>query len=478
MFINSLITSVLSNFQFILSMLVVVIVAACFLGRYVVLTKKLVLSSLGVLILTILANIILAVFVKGEVIADMLVLIEQMINIAIFTYAFFFYLFAFKEKRVLRAIESTVCLYLLTAYISTFSQLAVVYFAGGTDEIFTEIYVEQFATSDLWTAISGLSFLFTLALFVVGYFGFYRQKKYYVIGIPSRILFIIWIVIFIIFPYIPAAMSGDDFTLDERYGIMSFMFGIGLVILGLAAPVIVVIASAERSMREKNKSQEAYLAAELDYIEQYKRKQTETRAFRHDVKNNLAMTSMMLEEGHVDEAREHIQNMLGKVSALSPQYVSGDEILDIIISMKADRMNELGVRFTLDGVVDGGLNIKPMDKCSIFANALDNAIEAASACEDPYVSFEIKRTDKFFVLKITNSASKKVDIGKLLSSSGYTSKKDKDHHGFGLMNVRRTIEDCNGMLKAESDDGSFTLVIMLPRLSPNRSSIPSPSDEK
>ena len=96
MFINSLITSVLSNFQFILSMLVVVIVAACFLGRYVVLTKKLVLSSLGVLILTILANIILAVFVKGEVIADMLILIEQVINIAIFTYAFFFYLFAFK----------------------------------------------------------------------------------------------------------------------------------------------------------------------------------------------------------------------------------------------------------------------------------------------------------------------------------------------------------------------------------------------
>ena len=40
MFINSLITSVLSNFQFILSMLVVVIVAACFLGRYVVLTKN------------------------------------------------------------------------------------------------------------------------------------------------------------------------------------------------------------------------------------------------------------------------------------------------------------------------------------------------------------------------------------------------------------------------------------------------------
>jgi sensor histidine kinase regulating citrate/malate metabolism len=155
--------------------------------------------------------------------------------------------------------------------------------------------------------------------------------------------------------------------------------------------------------------------------------------------------------------------MLGEVSALSPKYVSGDEMLDIIISMKADRMDELNIKFTLDGVADGGLQIKPMDMCSIFANALDNAIEAASKCEEPFVSFSIKRTDKFFVIKIINSADKKTDIGKLLSTSGYTSKSDKDHHGFGLMNVRRAVEDYNGILKAESDEKSFTLSILMPR---------------
>ena len=155
--------------------------------------------------------------------------------------------------------------------------------------------------------------------------------------------------------------------------------------------------------------------------------------------------------------------MLGKVSSLSPKYVTGDEMLDIIISMKADRMDELNIKFTLDGVTDGGLNIKPMDMCSIFANALDNAIEAASSCEDPYVSFSIKRTDKFFIIKITNSASGKIDIEKLMSTSGYTSKSDKEHHGFGLMNVRRAVEECSGILKAESLDSSFTLSVMMPR---------------
>ena len=175
---------------------------------------------------------------------------------------------------------------------------------------------------------------------------------------------------------------------------------------------------------------------------------------------------MLLEEGHTDKAKEHIKDLLGNISSLSPQYVTGDEMLDIIISMKADRMNELNIRFSLDGVADGGLNIKPMDMCSIFANALDNAIEAAASVDDPEISFSIKRTDKFFVIRITNSTSGKVDVEKLLDSSGYTSKSDKKHHGFGLMNVRRTVEDCNGMLKASSEENSFTLSVMLPRTFP------------
>jgi sensor histidine kinase regulating citrate/malate metabolism len=258
-------------------------------------------------------------------------------------------------------------------------------------------------------------------------------------------------------------MSSDVITLEERYHYLSIFYVVGTVILGLAVPVIMIISSVERSLREKNQAQEAYLAAELEYIGQYKKQQVETKAFRHDIKNNLALTQMMLEKGQTDEAKAHIADMLGNVSALSPKYVTGDEMLDLIVFMKADKMEEKNIRFTLDGVVDGGLNIKAMDMCSIFANTLDNAIEAASACEDPFINFSIKRTDKFFILKITNSAKSKVDIGKLMSSSGYTSKEDKDHHGFGLMNIRRAVENVSGLIKAESDDSSFTLSIMMPR---------------
>ena len=127
-------------------------------------------------------------------------------------------------------------------------------------------------------------------------------------------------------------------------------------------------------------------------------------------------------------------------------------------------MDERNIRFTVDGTVDGGLKLKPMDMCSIFANILDNAIEASCVCEEPYITVSIKKTEKFFVIKITNSASTKIDTGMLLSSTGYTSKKDTEHHGFGLLNVRRAVEDLGGILKAESDEKSFALTVMLPRI--------------
>ncbi|MBO4460266.1 MAG: GHKL domain-containing protein [Clostridiales bacterium] len=459
-----ILSSVFSNLCFIISLLLVILVAACFLGRYIFLTRKLILSTLSALVISIAGSLILsALFPSEEYNVDTAYLVNYAINGIMYVFAFFFYFFAYKEKRFLRAVESVICLYVFSLYISTFSQLTVLYLAGGTAEDFEKIFFDNLATGPYWLAIILLTFILTLALFLIVYFGFYRGKKYYVVGIPYRILFVIWTLMFIVIPFYPAAFPPELLSLDRRYHALSIMYAVGIITLGLIVPVFVLVFSAERTLQARNKYQESYLAAELEYMNQYKKQQTETRAFRHDIKNNLAITSMMLEKGDLDGARTHISDMLGNVSSLSPQFVTGDDMLDIIVSMKADRMEETGIAFTLDGVVDGGLKIRPMDMCSIFANALDNAIEAASSCKSPSISLNIRRTDRFFIIKITNSTSVKVDTDKLMASSGYTSKKDKEHHGFGLMNIRRSVEDYNGVLKAESTDDTFTLSIMMPR---------------
>ena len=76
---------------------------------------------------------------------------------------------------------------------------------------------------------------------------------------------------------------------------------------------------------------------------------------------------------------------------------------------------------------------------------------------------KIKRTEQFFIIDIANSVNQKVNVNRLLAGGGYTSKKDKQYHGFGLRNIQNSVEKNDGMLRASSTDDVFSLSIMLPR---------------
>ena len=476
--IISLILSGISIINFILAMIIILLIASCFLGRNIKITRNMIISACMVVIFVVLVNIVFLLFddkllkwaesiVKSSPIfaeekieaADIIGVLERLILDGVaFLFAFIFYLIAFKEHRLLRAIEATVCLYGYYLYIQNMIQGSIVFIVANKDFLIEDL-ADLSQLGYIYTVTIIADFIIDVLLLLLLYFGYYRKKRYYIIRVPFRIMFVIWVIVSSALIMLPMT----EMQLGSESRILSLSYGIIIPIVCIVAPIILVTMAAERSLREKNEYQENYLKAELDYIEQYKRTQTQTRAFRHDMINNLSLAKMMLDEGRVEEANAHISELLGNVRSLSPQYVTGDEMLDLIVSMKAGRMQENGIRFALDGVADGGLNMKPMDCCSIFANALDNALEAAALCDEPFVDMSIKRTPKFFVIKISNSCSVPVNAGSLFIASGYTSKSDKEHHGFGLRNIKATVDLYNGIVNADYKDGVFVLSIMVPR---------------
>ena len=478
---NNLATTIiswfLSNLTFILAMLLIVLIAACFLGRYIVFSRKMIFISLGVIVI----EGILAVFVEmnlarftnyvapiveevPEVSAELFAnsLMSLGTNFVAFSYAFVFYMLTYREKRFLRSLASVAGLYGYYMYMQTVIIYTYAYITGGDVDLFRQLNGLEDAPGQMTFLIvyQSVSLVITAGLILYLYFHFYRKKRFYIIRLRNRWYFIIWLLLFTTFVSIPFAL--DEF--DTRYQALSMIFGAVLPILGILAPILVVMTAAEKSLRDRYDYQESYLKAELDYIEQYKENQTETRAFRHDIINNLSMLDMMMNEGKNEEAAQHLKELLGRISDLTPKYVTGDEMLDCIVSMKAERMESLSIPFTADGVVDGGLNMKPMDVCGIFANALDNAIEAAEkTLPDAHVSFNIKRTEQFFVIRIANSVKEKVNVEKLATVSSFTSKNDTDRHGFGLRNIKDTAAKYDGLVKCESSDNEFILSVMIPR---------------
>ena len=471
----------LSNASIIMLMFIVVMVASCFLGRNIMITKKMVIASLGVVLASGLINCcngwLLKIFqpdlyadiinerITEEVLKQYFLFsskVSAILSYAVYVYVFIIFLFAYQEKKLVRAIESILCFYLIILFSGLIMVYEFIYSAGGKWETFIAIETRYGRTYIAWNnAYAITSFCFYALVLAILYFGFYRKKIRYSIQLRYKILFIVWFIAFLIIPFIPFDMENDDMAL--RYQSLCHVMAIFIPLLGVFAPILLVMGVTAKALKEKNEAQEQYLSAELEYIERYKNTQTQTRAFRHDIINNLTLTTMLMDQGKTQEAKEHLEELLGNVQALSPQFVTGDEMLDCIVSMKAEKMTSKGIAFTADGIADGGLHMKPMDVCGVFANALDNAIEAATETKDPSIAMQIKRTDKFFVVNIENSVAEKIDLEKLMATDGYTTKKNKEHHGFGLQNIRRIVEKNDGLVQIKSLDDRFSLSIMIPR---------------
>ena len=115
-------------------------------------------------------------------------------------------------------------------------------------------------------------------------------------------------------------------------------------------------------------------------------------------------------------------------------------------------------------MLDGGLDWKPIDICSVFANAIDNAAEACSKLPDDaekYIRITFRKTELHRIITITNPTAEQVDCNALNSGAHFTSKKDKERHGFGVRNIRRAAEKYGGILKLDCENGEFTLTIVL-----------------
>jgi hypothetical protein len=137
----------------------------------------------------------------------------------------------------------------------------------------------------------------------------YRKGNSMYIRWRYRILFLAWELTLIMSVMVPV---DRDTTKTEMYIIMGRTFGVIYPILGIAVPILIVLVVSRKNIMEKNLLQENYIAAELEYISQYKKSQEETRAFRHDVINNLSLLSSMIKNDKNKEADAYLEEMLGE----------------------------------------------------------------------------------------------------------------------------------------------------------------------
>lgn len=152
-----------------------------------------------------------------------------------------------------------------------------------------------------------------------------------------------------------------------------------------------------------------------------------------------------------------------EVAVYDSAVETGNDALDTILTEKGLVCERRGI--TLTCVADGAAlaRMAAPDLYALFGNALDNAIEAVAALDDPArrsISVTVRRVAGVAAVHVENYCAAAPE----LAADGLpaTTKGDRANHGFGTRSMRRIAESYGGALTVAAEDGVFKLDVMVP----------------
>ena len=203
------------------------------------------------------------------------------------------------------------------------------------------------------------------------------------------------------------------------------------------------------------------LRLQKDYYEELENSQKQIRSLRHDMNNHFAVAESLLKSGKAEEALEYLEKLAGYVETGNRRFCENN-IINALLNAKYSQAAEQGIDCFFHISIDGFTKLDDIALCSIFANTLDNAIEAC--CKIPSghprkISARARYTKEgYFSFEIINTKENEIrkKKGRFL-----TDKEDPRSHGLGIASVQEIIEKNGGTLDIFYTEKEFRLTIFI-----------------
>lgn len=194
-------------------------------------------------------------------------------------------------------------------------------------------------------------------------------------------------------------------------------------------------------MRQQNElTHQFYADLESNYVK--------SRKVIHDIRNHL----QMLEQSQkFAESQNYVADMHQLLNALGMTYYTDNRMLNIILNDKLKQLNQEQVQCSLMGVRLDFLS--EMDTTTIFANLLDNALDAGKENEHFRLELRGEQIQDFSIIKMSNTTNGTYIPGKS-SKTG--------HDGIGLENVRNAVAKYHGEMQTDQKGEIFSVTLLFP----------------
>ena len=298
----------------------------------------------------------------------------------------------------------------------------------------------------------------SLLLTGVCYYMVYRYFSDYTASEMQQmfLVFIPILMIFIMSEYINMISFDCQYILLEEDGSFEYLFShwqlLVMHLLGLLSLFCILFFYRKLQQNFRLSTEISLLEQEEhslnQYVEEAKTRYDETKSFRHDIRNHIAVVKNLLQSGKLEEAVSYMEDMDDMAEKMSFPCSTNNPVVDILVGNKLGIAKSMGIDVDCSLLLPYPCSLRDIDICIILSNALDNAIQAVKRLDagmEKYIHVSGRIQGDFLMMEIENSFHGKGAFKK----------------GTGLSNVKKVAEKYGGAMSIETQENKFVLHVLL-----------------
>ncbi len=270
------------------------------------------------------------------------------------------------------------------------------------------------------------------------------------------LVFIPILMIFIMSEYINTFSFDYQYMILEEDGSFEYLISywqlLAMHLLGLLS-LFCILFSYKKLQQNFRLSTEISLLEQEEhslnrYVEEAKARYDETKSFRHDIRNHIAVMKNLLQSGKLAEAVSYMEDMDDMAEKMSFPCSTNNPVVDILVGNKLGIAKSMGIDADCSLLLPYPCDIKDIDTCIVLSNALDNAIQAVKSLDagiEKYIRVSGRIQGDFLMIEVENSFHGK----------------DTFKKGTGLSNVKKVAEKYGGAMSIETQENKFVLHVLL-----------------
>lgn len=223
--------------------------------------------------------------------------------------------------------------------------------------------------------------------------------------------------------------------------------------------VFAVVYLTWKKIREREEAEHLKLTLMEKKYHELLRVQKEKEQLIHDTKNHLHAIRSLAKQGQMEQIQDYVDALNEKAEEDEIYEWTGNTMLDLILSEKigqAQREN-IETEVICDRFPD--MVLSTWEICALFANLLDNSIEAnlhQPEGGERWIHLVFRKQGYMLGVTIMNPIQESFN-----SEDGFpdTTKEDKAGHGIGLYSMQSVLDAHEGRMMFQAENGIFKLVL-------------------